>query len=148
MPVRRPDYDTSDTYWASAGPRILSYTRLAHRNNCASWSWDKCPVADQGKYRGRDKKPNVRMEIICDDKLRIWHLFFGVPGSRNDINIMNMSPLFQLIRAGKWPPGKPQRQVSWLFVDWFYFLGDSIYPRFRIFATIFGNPRTPRDRLL
>jgi hypothetical protein len=31
MPVRRPEYDTSDTYWASAGPRILSYTWLAHR---------------------------------------------------------------------------------------------------------------------
>jgi hypothetical protein len=26
------EYDTSDTYWASAGPRILSYTWLAHRN--------------------------------------------------------------------------------------------------------------------
>jgi Plant transposon protein len=87
------------------------------------------------------------MEVICDDKLRIWHLFFGVPGSRNDINIMNMSPLFQLIRAGKWPPGRPQRQVSWLFVDWFYFLCDSIYPRFRIFATTVGNPRTPREKL-
>jgi hypothetical protein len=32
MPVRRPEYDTFDTYWASAGPRILSYTWLAHRN--------------------------------------------------------------------------------------------------------------------
>jgi hypothetical protein len=31
--VRRLEYDTSDTYWASAGPRILSYTWLAHRNN-------------------------------------------------------------------------------------------------------------------
>jgi hypothetical protein len=30
--VRRPEYDTSDTYWASAGPRILSYTWLAHCN--------------------------------------------------------------------------------------------------------------------
>jgi Plant transposon protein len=63
------------------------------------------------------------------------------------MNIMNMSPLFQLIRAGKWPPGRPQRQVSWLFVDWFYFVCDSIYPRFRIFATTIGNLRTPREKL-
>jgi hypothetical protein len=78
--------------------------------DCVSWSWDKCPVVDQGRYGGRDKNPNVRMEVICDDKLRIWHLFFGVPGSRNDINIVNMSPLFLMIRTGTWPPGKPQRQ--------------------------------------
>jgi hypothetical protein len=31
--VRRPEYDTSESYRASAGPRILSYTWLAHRNN-------------------------------------------------------------------------------------------------------------------
>jgi hypothetical protein len=30
--VRGPEYDTSDTYWRWAGPRILSYTWLAHRN--------------------------------------------------------------------------------------------------------------------
>jgi hypothetical protein len=33
--VRRSEYDTSDTYWASVGPRILSYLWLAHRNTCA-----------------------------------------------------------------------------------------------------------------
>jgi hypothetical protein len=33
MLVRRPEYDTSDTYWAAAGPRILSYTWQAHRNS-------------------------------------------------------------------------------------------------------------------
>jgi hypothetical protein len=32
MPVRRPEYDTSESYWASAGPRILSYPRPAHCN--------------------------------------------------------------------------------------------------------------------
>jgi hypothetical protein len=32
MPVRRPEYDTYESYWASAGPRILSYTLLEHRS--------------------------------------------------------------------------------------------------------------------
>jgi hypothetical protein len=32
MPVRRPEYATSETCWVSAGPRILSYTWLVHRN--------------------------------------------------------------------------------------------------------------------
>jgi hypothetical protein len=43
MPVRRPEYDTSDTYWASAGPRILSYTWLAHRNTVVSVVRSLCP---------------------------------------------------------------------------------------------------------
>jgi hypothetical protein len=48
--------------------------------DCASWTWDKCPVANQGMYRGREKKPNIRMEVVCDDKLRIWHLFLESQG--------------------------------------------------------------------
>jgi hypothetical protein len=33
--MRRPEYDTSESYWASVGPRILSFTWLADRN---TWS--------------------------------------------------------------------------------------------------------------
>jgi hypothetical protein len=51
------------------------------------------------------------MEVVCDDYLYIWHLMFGIPGSKNDINIMNASPLFSNIRAGKWPPCRPQIDV-------------------------------------
>jgi hypothetical protein len=73
----------------------------------ASWSWDNCPVTEQGRYRGRDKKPNVRLKVVCDDNLHIWHWFFGVPGSRNDLNILDFSPLFCKVRAGEWPRAAP-----------------------------------------
>jgi hypothetical protein len=33
MPVRRPEYDTSESCWASEFPRIISYTYPAHRNS-------------------------------------------------------------------------------------------------------------------
>jgi Plant transposon protein len=61
---------------------------------CASWEWDKCPVAWQGQYRGKDKKSCCRMEVVCDDYLFIWHVMFGTAGSKNDINILNTSPFF------------------------------------------------------
>jgi hypothetical protein len=32
MPVRRPEYDSSESYWASAGPRIQSCSWPAHLN--------------------------------------------------------------------------------------------------------------------
>jgi hypothetical protein len=30
---RRPECDTSESHWASAGPRIISHTWFAHRSN-------------------------------------------------------------------------------------------------------------------
>jgi hypothetical protein len=49
MPVRRPEYDTSDTYWALAGPHILSYTWLANRK---MYACEKRRDYLSGKYGG------------------------------------------------------------------------------------------------
>jgi Plant transposon protein len=97
---------------------------------CASWEWDNCPIAWQGNHRGKGKKAACRMEVICNDYLYIRHLMFGTPGSKNDINIMNTSPLYNDIRAGKWPPCRPQMEVVGFPMSWFYYLADGIYRRF------------------
>jgi hypothetical protein len=96
--------------------------------DCASWQCGACPIAEQGLHRGKDGKPTLRLEAWCDDRLWIWSLFFGIPGSRNDINIMNVSPLFQSIRAGTLPPARPATNVEVLDLTWCYFLVDAIYP--------------------
>jgi Plant transposon protein len=80
--------------------------------DCASREWDNCPVALQGNHRGKEKKAECRMEVVCDDYLYIWNLMFGIPGSKNYINIMNASPLFSDIRAGNWPPCRAQIDVA------------------------------------
>jgi Plant transposon protein len=59
--------------------------------DCASWGWDNCPIAWQGNHRGKGKMAECRLEVICDYYLYIWHLKFGIPGSKNDINTMNAS---------------------------------------------------------
>jgi hypothetical protein len=87
------------------------------------------------------------MEVVCDDYLYIWHLMFGIPGSKNDNNIMNASPLFSNIRAGKWPPYRPQIDMAGFPLSWFNYLADGIYPRFRIFAQTCSQPRTLREKL-
>jgi Plant transposon protein len=48
--------------------------------DCASWYWDVCPVGWQGQCRGKSKYPNVRLEVICHDFLRVYWLNFGAPG--------------------------------------------------------------------
>jgi Plant transposon protein len=76
------------------------------------------------------------------------HYFFGIPGSRNDLNIMNASPLFQSIRAGSFPPARPSTTVDDLDLTWYYFLVDSIYPRYRIFLTTYTRPSNNKEKML
>ena len=70
------------------------------------------PVAHQGKNRGKGKKSEIRMEVIYDESLWIWHVFFGCPGSFNDINILDCSPLFSDVRAGNFPPSAPAISIE------------------------------------
>lgn len=61
--------------------------------DCMHWFWKNCPVAHAGQYQGKEGKPSVVLEAIASNNLHIWHCFFGLPGSLNDINILDRSPL-------------------------------------------------------
>jgi Plant transposon protein len=115
--------------------------------DCASWEWDACPVAWQGNHKGISKKPCNRMEIVCDDYQYIWHVMFGTPGSKNEINILHYSTLFKKIRTGAWPPCRPETVISGMPLTWYYYLVDGIYHRFRIFVSTFSNPRNLKENL-
>ena len=49
---------------------------------------ENCPVALQGQYKGHMKKATMVLEAVASFDLYIWHAFFGVPGSLNDINVL------------------------------------------------------------
>jgi Plant transposon protein len=115
--------------------------------DCASWYWNNCPVAQHGQYKRGDRKSACRMEVICDDQLYIWHCFFGVPGAKNDLNILNASPFFNAVRMGNWPPFRPVLNVAGHSVNWYYWLVDGIYPRFRIFVPSFREPANEKQKL-
>jgi Plant transposon protein len=54
----------------------------------------------------------IRMEAICDESLWIWYVFFGCPGSFNDVTILNCSPLFAEVLAGNFPPSAPSIKIE------------------------------------
>ncbi|XP_074323699.1 uncharacterized protein LOC141660608 [Apium graveolens] len=62
--------------------------------DCMHWQWDKCPTAYHGMYTGHVHKPMIILEVVASYDLWIWHAFFGIPGSFNDINVFDQSPLF------------------------------------------------------
>ncbi len=125
---------------------ILGFPGCIGAVDCASWEWDNCPIGWQGNYKGKGKKPVCRMEVICDDSLRVWHLAFGAPGSRNDLTIMDQDPFFNDVRNGVWPPYQPNLCISGFNLDMFYYLADGIYPRYKIFALPLMDPRTKKER--
>lgn len=52
------------------------------------------------------------MEVVCDNKLRIWHVSFGVPDSSNDKTIMDNSTSFNDFRNGKRSSSRPSILIA------------------------------------
>nr|XP_043620061.1 uncharacterized protein LOC122591902 [Erigeron canadensis] len=72
--------------------------------DCTHFVWKMCPVELRGQYkRGDHQYPTIMMEATASHDLWIWHAFFGPPGSLNDINVLQQSPLFLPERMGTTP---------------------------------------------
>jgi hypothetical protein len=62
-----------------------------------------CPKAWQGLYCGRSGDPTIVLEAVASQDLWIWHNFFGLPGSLNNINVLHRSHLFARLAKGDDP---------------------------------------------
>ncbi|XP_047949293.1 uncharacterized protein LOC125195140 [Salvia hispanica] len=67
------------------------------------------------------------LEAIADHRLWIWHAYFGVAGSNNDINVLNSSYLFTEQCNGNGPT--IEFTVNGRKYHMGYYLADGIYPR-------------------
>jgi Plant transposon protein len=74
--------------------------------DCMHWTWKNCPAAWKGQYTGKEAEPTIILEAIASYDLWIWHAFFGMPGSHNDINVLDHSDLFSDLENGHAPPAK------------------------------------------
>ncbi|KAK2653570.1 hypothetical protein Ddye_013426 [Dipteronia dyeriana] len=53
-----------------------------------------------GQYAGHSGSPTIILEIVADYDLWIYHVFFGLPGSNNYINVLEASRLFANLIEG------------------------------------------------
>ncbi|XP_071694293.1 protein ALP1-like [Rutidosis leptorrhynchoides] len=107
--------------------------------DCMQWEWKNCPIAWQGQYtRGDQKGPSIMLEAVASQDLWIWHAFFGMAGAKNDINVLNFSPLFNTIKEGTAPPSP--FNVNGHHYDRGYYLGDGIYPDWVMLVKATHNP--------
>nr|GEZ27825.1 hypothetical protein [Tanacetum cinerariifolium] len=69
------------------------------------WEWFGCPYAFKGQYGRRDygSNPFILLKVVALQDLWIWHDFFGVVGSNNDINVLYQSSLFNDLKTSRAP---------------------------------------------
>jgi hypothetical protein len=103
------------------------------------YDWKNCPVAWQGQYNDKDKNRSIILEAVADQSLHIWHAFFGLPGSNNDLNVLDRSPLVRNLLAS------PAEGISFMVNNTqyprYYLLADGIYPKWSIFVQTIHNPQ-------
>jgi hypothetical protein len=45
-------------------------------------------------FTNRDEHPFMILDTMASYNLWIWHTYFGMLGSNNDINVLHKSPIF------------------------------------------------------
>ncbi|GJR94740.1 ALP1-like protein isoform X1 [Tanacetum coccineum] len=81
------------------------FLELLESLDCMDWEWFGCLYDFKGKYVRPDHgtNPFILVEAIASQDLCIWHAFFGVAGSNNDINVLYQSLLFNDLKTGQAP---------------------------------------------
>ena len=115
--------------------------------DCTHTYWKNCPKAWNGSYVGKEDKPSIVLEGICDYNMYFWHVSYGYAGTLNDLSILNLSPFLERlvdgsydsleIEAGVVPFSIGEESFSKTF-----FLVDGIYPQYSRFVKGMKEPIT------
>ncbi|XP_071688276.1 uncharacterized protein [Rutidosis leptorrhynchoides] len=106
--------------------------------DCMHWAWGKCPVAWKGQFtRGAHKVSTIKLESVASYNNWIWHAFFGVAGSNNDLNVLNASNLFNSMLNEEIED--IPFTVNGVEYKRGYYLADSIYPGWASFVKAFSS---------
>ena len=96
-------------------------------------------------FKGHKPKPTLILEAVATQDLRIWHAFFGRPGSHNDINVLHRSHVFDDLANGRTP------EVEFWVNDnpytMGYYLADRIYPDWATLVKTVSAPVTMKRRM-
>nr|XP_043639400.1 protein ALP1-like [Erigeron canadensis] len=113
--------------------------------DCTHVEWSACPRRLRGQYtRGDHNGPTIMLEITASQDLWIWHAFFGVPGSNNDINVLNQSDLYVIARNGTAPDSS--FRVNGRDYKRGYYLSDGIYNKWSTLVKAYPYPTDPKEK--
>lgn len=113
--------------------------------DCMHWEWKNCPTAWHGQYKGKEKTPTLVLEAVASQDTWIWHAFFGMPGSLNDINVLDRSYLFSSLAEGARPA--INYSVNGNNYEMGYYLVDGIYPSYATLIKSISHPYTEKQKV-
>lgn len=106
--------------------------------DCMHWKWKNCPKAWAGMYKGQKDAPTIVLQAIADSECRIWHHYFGLPGSCNDINVLERSDLLHSVMNGDAP--RIRFNVNGNEYSMGYWLADGIYQQLACIVKAYKPP--------
>ena len=65
---------------------------------------EKMSICLAGDVQRAQRRCSVILEAVASYDTWIWYSFFGMPGSNNDINILQCSNVFAKLVEGNAPP--------------------------------------------
>jgi hypothetical protein len=85
------------------------------------------------------QEATIVLEAVVLQDLWFWHAFFGLPGSHNNITVLNVSPLFTNLLNGVAP--KCLFTINGNKYNQAYFLADGIYPDYSTIVKTILQPQ-------
>ncbi|XP_021807616.1 protein ALP1-like [Prunus avium] len=113
--------------------------------DCMHWQWKKFPTAWQGDYKNRKGQKSIILEAVARFDTWVWHAFFGVAESQNDLNVLGQSPVFNDVLRGEAP--NVTYEINNTVYQNGYYLADGIYPRWTAFVKSIPHPRSHKQKL-
>ncbi|XP_018487830.2 uncharacterized protein LOC108858395 [Raphanus sativus] len=141
--LRRPTPEDLDRLLRDGEER--GFPGMVGSIDCMHWEWKNCPTSWRGMYSRGTGKPTMVLEAVASHDLWIWHAFFGAPGTMDDLNILDQSPVFDDIVEGIAP--QVNYYVNGREYNLAYYLTDGIYPKWATFIQSIRLPQGPKNRL-
>ncbi|KAF8394244.1 hypothetical protein HHK36_020451 [Tetracentron sinense] len=84
------------------------------------------------------------IDSVASYDLWIWHAFFGLPGSHNDINVLERSSVFTDLADGR--AAAVDYSINGNDYDMGYYLADGIYPQWSTFVKTIPSPQGNKQK--
>jgi hypothetical protein len=98
-------------------------------------------------YMDHKKEPIIILEAISLKDLWVWHVFFGMSDSHNNINVLQRSPIFTRLAEVQGPQVNYSINCNDYSIG--YYLADRIYPSWATFVkTIPEHLKVTRKNIL